>query len=314
MSLAQADPQMSPRQIGRVVVDAALKFNADSCTQLGAALAYYTALSLSPLLLVVVAIAGLAFGRDAAREELIVQFRTLVGPEGAEYIGQLLSSSASQSRSIVSGLIALATLLYGASGVFAQLQTALNAIWKVPGRTESAGLFAIVKERLLSFSMVCGTAFLLLVSLVTSAALAGLNAWFGGFLSEWATAMQILHFVVGFVLTATLFALIFKLLPDTRLSWSDVAAGAIATAGLFSLGRYLIGIYLGTAAVGSAYGAAGTFVVLLVWVYYSTLILLFGAELTFVYATRYGRGPRSPRARAEASKAEHEAKAEPAVA
>lgn len=298
--MTPTDPDMSLHQIGRVVFDAAKKFLADSCTRLAAALAYYTALSLSPLLLVVVAIAGAVFGRDAARAELVTQFEKLVGADGAAFVGQLLST-ASPARGVWAGLAATAALLFGASGVFAELQAALNVIWKVPGRTPAEGIFAIVKERLLSFSLVCGTAFLLLVSLASSAAIAGLNAWAGGWLGDWETAATILHFVVGYALTSALFAMIFKWLPDTRLAWSDVAAGAVATAGLFSLGRYLIGLYLGTAAVGSAYGAAGTFVVLLVWIYYSTLILLFGAELTFVYATRYGRGPRSAKARAAAS-------------
>ena len=163
----------------------------------------------------------------------------------------------------------------------------------MPGKTPKGGALTIVKERLLSFSLVCGVALLLLVSLVVTAVLAGVNARVAGWLPGTDVLAEVVNFVVNFVLTAALFAMIFKWLPETKLAWRDVWTGAAVTAGLFSIGRYLIGLYLGRAAVGSPYGAAGAFVVLLVWVYYSTQILLFGAELTFVYAERFGSGVRT---------------------
>ncbi|MBY0456102.1 MAG: YihY/virulence factor BrkB family protein, partial [Gemmataceae bacterium] len=274
--------------------DAAVKFIDDKALRLAAALAYYTTLSLSPLLLAVVAIAGLAFGPEAARGEIVTQFRDTIGVEAANFVEQLVLRSASQSDGIIATVIAAVVLVFGASGVFADMQSALNTIWKVPGHKSEGGIVTIVRERLLSFSLVCGAAFLLLASLVVTTVLAGINGHVSGWLPEMAWLAQVLNFLLNFVLTAVLFALIFKWLPETELVWKDVAVGAAVTALLFSLGRYLIGLYLGRAAVGSTYGAAGAFVVLLVWTYYSSIIMLFGAELTFVYAQRFGSGVRTP--------------------
>jgi membrane protein len=273
--------------------DAGEKFWADRGNRLGAALAYYTALSLSPLLVVVVAIAGLAFGAEAARGEIVEQFRDTIGTEAATFIEQLALRSTSPTHGIIATVIAVAVLLFGASGAFSSLQSALNTIWKVPGKASDGGLLVVLKEQLLSFSLVCGTAFLLLVSLVLTAVLAGVNNQVAGWLPDTAVLARAINFVLNFVLTTALFAMIFKWLPEARLAWRDVGVGALVTATLFSLGRYLIGLYLGRTAVGSTYGAAGAFVVLLVWIYYSTQILLFGAELTFVYAQRFGSGVRA---------------------
>jgi membrane protein len=285
---------MTARDLGRLVKDSGAKFWEDKGPRLGAALAYYTALSLSPLLLAVVAIAGLAFGKEAARGEIVEQFRDTIGTEAASVVEQLVLKSASQSSGTLAAVIAIGVLFFGASGVFAELQDALNTVWKVPGRTPKGGIFTVVKERLLSFSLVCGAAFLLLVSLAVTAFLAGVNGRVAGWLPGMDVLAQVINFALNFALTAALFAMMFKWLPETRLAWRDVAVGAAVTALLFSVGRYLIGLYLGKAAVGSTYGAAGAFVVLLVWIYYSTQILLFGAELTFVYAQRFGSGVRTP--------------------
>jgi membrane protein len=206
----------------------------------------------------------------------------------------MVLKSSSQTNGVIATAVALAVLFFGASGVFADLQSALNTIWKVPGKEPTGGVLTLVRERLLSFSLVCGTAFLLLVSLVVTAVLAGLNARVAGWMPGMDALAQVINLVLNFALTAALFAMIFKWLPETQLAWRDVGVGAAVTALLFSVGRYLIGLYLGTAAVGSTYGAAGAFVVLLVWIHYSTLILLFGAELTFVYAQRFGSGVRTP--------------------
>jgi membrane protein len=291
---------MTLREVGRLFKEAGVKFWGDSGPRLGAALAFYTAVSLSPLLLAVVAIAGLAFGEEAARGEIVEQIHDVVGQEAATVIEQLVLKSANKSDGIAAAVIAFAVLLFGASGVFAELQGALNAVWKVPGRKHEGGIWSFVKNRLLSFSLVCGTAFLLLVSLVVSAILAAVQGKIAGWMPGMDVLAQVLNFLLSLALTTLLFAMIFQWLPETDLAWSDVWVGAAVTALLFAIGRYLIGLYLGRAAVGSAYGAAGAFVVLLVWIYYSTQILLFGAELTFVYATRYGSGvqkvPPSPEA------------------
>jgi membrane protein len=288
---------MKPSDVGRLVRDAGSKFWEDHGPRLGAALAYYTALSLSPLLVVVVTAAGLAFGAEAARGEIVEQFRDTIGTEAATFIEQLVVKSRSQTHGVIATVIALGVLLFGASGVFSNLQSALNTIWKVPGRTPEGGFLSAVKEQLLSFSLVCGSAFLLLVSLVVTALLAGVNNRIAGWLPGTQELAQVLNFALNFVLTTALFAMMFKWLPETRLAWRDVLIGAVVTAGLFSVGRFLIGLYLGRAAVGSTYGAAGAFVVLLVWVYYSTWIMLFGAELTFIYAQRFGSGVRTAEGR-----------------
>ena len=285
---------MTARDLGRLVKDSGAKFWEDKGPRLGAAMAYYTALSLSPLLLAVVAIAGLAFGEGAARGEIVEQFRDTIGTEAAAFVEQLVLKSASRTNGVIAAAIALVVLFFGASGVFGELQSALNTVWKVPGRKAEGGIFTAVRGRLLSFSLVCGAAFLLLVSLVVTALLAGINSRVAGWLPATDALAQVVNLVLNFVLTTALFAMIFKWLPETRLAWRDVLIGAAVTAALFSIGRYLIGLYLGRAAIGSTYGAAGAFVVLLVWIYYSAQILLFGAELTFVYAQRFGSGVRTP--------------------
>jgi membrane protein len=284
---------MTARDVGRLVKDAGVKFWDDRGPRLGAAMAYYTALSISPLLLAVVAIAGLAFSKEAARGEIVEQFRDTIGTEAAAFVEQLVLKSSSPTHGALATVIALVVLFAGATAVFGELQSALNSIWKVSERAPSGGFLTVVKEKLLSFSLVCGVAFLLLVSLVVTAVLAGINNRVAGWMPGMDVLAQVLNFVFNFVLTAALFAMMFKWLPETKLAWRDVWIGAAVTAGLFSVGRYLIGLYLGQAAVGSTYGAAGAFVVLLVWIYYSTQILLFGAELTFVYAQRFGSGVRT---------------------
>ena len=277
---------MTLRQIGRLVKEAGVKFLDDEGSQLGAAIAFYMALSLSPLLLVMVAIAGFAFGQEAAQGEIVSQLRDTVGQEGATIIEQLVAQSAAMSGGVVAAVVAFVVLVYGASGVFTQLQSALNTIWRVPGQKPAGGFLSILRDRLFSFLLVCGTIFLLLVSLVISAILSGIHGKLAGWLPQWSVLAEVSNFVLGFVLITLLFAMVFKWLPETYMRWSDVWLGAAITAGLFSVGKYVIGLYLGKTAIGSAYGAAGAFVVLLVWVYYSAQLVLFGAEVTFIYAQR----------------------------
>jgi len=274
------------KQTGKEFVD-------DKCPRLGAALAFYTALSLAPLLLVVIGIAGLAFGEDAARGEIARQLSDLLGREQAEVVESMLAKSASKSGGVIATVVGVVTLLVGATGVFAQLQDALDTVWNVKPDQTASGIWATVKDRLLSFAMIGVMAFLLLVSLVFSAVLSGL----GGLFDQWVPYsnvwMRLGNCVLSLGLTTLMFAMVFKLLPHARPDWHDVWIGAAITAVLFNVGKYLIGLYLGQASVGSTFGAAGSFVVLLFWIYYSTQIVLFGAEFTQVYALRFGSGLRS---------------------
>ncbi|MBX9583297.1 MAG: YihY/virulence factor BrkB family protein [Gemmataceae bacterium] len=277
-------------EVWEVVKRTGQEFMADKAMRLGAALSFYTALSLAPLLLVVIGIAGLVFGPDAARGELAAQLKGLIGEDGANTVQEMLAKNTTTGGGVLSTVAGAVTLLVGATGVFGSLQDALDTVWNVKTDQTPSGIWAMVKDRLLSFSMVCGMAFLLLVSLVLTAVLTAL----GGAVERWLPGggiwLQLGNLLVGFLVTAAMFALIFKVLPHARPAWSDVWVGALLTAGLFTLGKYLIGLYLGTMSVGSAYGAAGSFVVLLFWIYYSSLIVLFGAEFTQVYALRHGSG------------------------
>jgi len=284
---------MSGREAMTLLKDSGVKFWDDRGPRLGAALAYYSALSLSPLLVALVAIAGLVFGDAAARGEIVEQIHGTVGVEAAKVIEQLIVKSSSPTEGIVATVIAGIVLLVGASSIFSELQSALNTIWKLPGPEPKVSRYALIRERLLAFALVSGSALLVLVSLVVTAVLAGLDTRLGAWMPGRELLIQAANFVLTFLLTAALFAMIFKWLPAVRMSWRDVIIGATLTAALFSVGRHLIGYYLGHAAVGSTYGAAGAFVALLVWIYYSTQILLFGAEFTFVYAQRFGAGVRT---------------------
>ncbi len=255
---------------------------------LAAALAYYTVFSITPLLVIAIAIAGAVFGQDAARGEILAQINQLVGQEGAEAIEMALTNANQPQLSSMASIISLVVLLIGASGVFAQLQEALNTVWNVKAKP-NGGIRQLIRKRLLSFGMVLVIGFLLLVSLLVSAILSGISkleiSLIPGFTPFW----ELLNFVISFGFIAFLFALIYKYLPDVKIPWKDVWVGAIMTALLFTLGKYLIGLYLGRGSLGSTYGAAGSLIVFLAWVFYSAQILLFGAEFTQVYARKYGR-------------------------
>jgi len=281
---------MKLADIWPVSKETASEFIADKGPRLGAALAFYTALSLSPLLLVVVAIAGAVYGDVAARGELAHQIKDTIGEEGAKAIETMLANTKSQGKSALMTIVGVVTLIIGATGVFAQLQDALDTIWKVNPAKSGGGIWRTIKDRLLSFSLVFGLAFLLIVSLVVSAILTAVNTWMADRLTMSGWALQAINQLLTFALLAVLFAAIFKLLPHAHPAWSDVWVGGFLTAALFTLGKYLIGLYLAQTAPGSAYGAAGSFVVLLIWIYYSSQILLFGAEFTQVYAKTRGTG------------------------
>jgi len=264
------------------------EWSLDKAPRLGAALAYYTVFSLAPLLIVAIAIAGFVFGEQAARGEIITQLQELVGEPTASAIAELLKNTQQTGASSWAAVIGFAILFFGATGLFVQLQDALNTIWKVapkPGRP----VLSMARDRLVSFVLVLGTAFLMLLLLVVSAALAALSKFLGPDALPGGTHFwQVLNAVISFGSCTLLFGMLYKILPDARIAWRDVWVGAAVTALLFTAGKYLLGLYLGWSSTPSTFGVAASLVVILLWVYYSAQILLFGAEFTRVYANRYG--------------------------
>lgn len=263
----------------------------DGANRLAAALAYYTTFSLAPLLVLILAIAGLVGGREAAQTQTMAQVENLLGSDGREFVQGMIESASRPTTGWLATLIGAVTLLFGALGVFGELQNSLNTIWEVkpkPAKGLLDGIERFIIKRLLSFTMVLGVGFLLLASLVISAAVSALGEFIG---SRWPLAdfwLQLINFIVSFAVTTLLFAMIFKFLPEIKLAWKDVWLGAAVTSALFSLGKFLIGLYLGRSEVGNTFGAAGSLAILLIWIYYSAQILFFGAEFTQVYANKYG--------------------------
>ena len=279
---------MKPREILTYVKETFKEWQEDDALQLGAALAYYTIFSLAPLLVVVIGIAGLAFGREAVAGRIDNQIDGLVGREGADAVQAMVASAGrSKSGGMIATIVGLAVTLFGASGVFGQLQASLDKIWEVEPKA-GRGIMGIIKDRFASFGMVLGIGFLLLVSLVVSAAVAALDEFVRGLAPSLHVLITVVSFAVSFALITLLFALIYRYVPDVRLGWRDVWIGAVVTALLFVIGKYLIGLYLGHSTVASTYGAAGSVLIILLWVYYSTQILFLGAEFTQVWATRHG--------------------------
>lgn len=255
----------------------------DNAPRLGAALAFYTILSISPLVILVLAIVSLIFNRSSAQAHLLSQARSLVGMEGASTIQSLLEAGKRASTGMIASFMGLLTLIFGASGVFSELRSALNLIWDVKPKAGS-GIWQLFRERIFSFGMVVSIGFVLLASLLASAALDAVTKFFGGLIPISPFVLAILDFVVSVTGIAILFGLILKYVPETKVQWSEVRVGAIATALLFTIGKVLLGLYLGKTTPGSPYGAAGSLVVMVIWVYYSAQIFYFGAEFTHVYA------------------------------
>jgi len=265
------------------------EFGEDKATRLGAALAYYTIFSIAPLLLIAIAVAGFVFGQEAAHKEISGQLGGLLGSEGAKGIEEMIQNAAKPKTGTLATIIGIVTLFFGASGVFMQLKDALNTIWNVEPK-KKGGIKGFITERFLSMAMVLGTGFLLLVSLVFDAMISAMGGYLDRRFPGGEALLQALQLVVSFALVTVLFAAIFRFLPDVqpKLRWRDVWFGAVFTALLFVLGKFGLSIYLGKAAIGSSYGAAGSLVILLVWVYWSAQILFFGAEFTQVYARTHG--------------------------
>jgi membrane protein len=256
--------------------------------RLGAALAFYTMLSLAPLLVVVTAVAGAVFGEKAAQGQLVDEMRSLLGDKGAEVVQTLLANAHQEpGTGVLATVLGLGMLLFGATGVFAEVQDSLNTLWGVQPKP-GLGVWQAIRDRFLSFSAVVGVGFLLLASLTVSTALSALGRYLAG-LGPWLALMSVGHVVVSVAVLTLLFAMLFKLLPDVCLGWRDVWVGAGLTALLFTLGKYLIGLYLGSSTTASAYGASASFAVFLIWVYYSAQIFFFGAVFIKVWAKHHGR-------------------------
>jgi membrane protein len=285
------------RDLPGMLKEAFTDWKDDQAPRLGAALSYYTIFSLAPLLLIAVAIAGLVFGREAAQGRIVDEIGGLLGTTGGKAIEEMVASARQPSEGALATLAGLVALLFGASGAFNELRQAMNTVWEVPER-EGAGLKGLIRGRLLSFAMVVFIGFLLLVSLLASAALAAMGEMMGGSMTGQLHLLQLVNAVVSLGVVTVLFAMIFKFLPDAQpaVAWKDVWIGAFTTAVLFTVGKVAIGLYLGRGTVGSAYGAAGSLLVILVWVYYAAQILFFGAELTQVYASRHGSRKAAPEA------------------
>ncbi|MEH2399523.1 YihY/virulence factor BrkB family protein [Nostoc sp.] len=280
---------MNLQAIWKLLQETFKEWSDDKASRLAAALAYYTIFSIAPLLIIVIAIAGVVFGEDAARGQIVGQIQSLVGKDGAQFIQTAIQNANKPQTGAMASIISVVVLLVGATGLFTELQDSLNTIWEVkakPGR----GVNNMIRLRFLSFAMVIGIGFLLLVSLVISSGLAALVKYFGNILPGVDFLWRIVSFVLSFSITTALFGLIFKVLPDVKITWNDVFIGSVITSFLFSIGRFLLGQYLGNGSFGSTYGAAGSLVVLLAWVNYAAQILFFGAEFTQVYARRYGSG------------------------
>jgi membrane protein len=260
----------------------------DYAPSMGAALSYYTVFSLAPVLLIVISVAGLIFGAEAARGEIFGQLRGLMGADAAKAIEDVLTSVNKPAEGITATVIGLVVLFIGATTVFGELQDALDRIWRAPERDKTGGWWGLIRARLLSFGMILGIAFLLIVSLVLSAAIAALGKWWSGAFGSWEVLAQVVNFALGYLVTTLAFAMIYKIMPRVKIRWHDVWLGAAVTALLFTVGRFLIGLYVGKSGVASGFGAAGSLIIILVWVYYSAQIFLLGAEFTWVYARKYG--------------------------
>jgi membrane protein len=279
---------LSPKHLYKLFVKAGKAWVDDFAPSMGAAISYYTVFSLAPLLIIVIAMAGAVFGREAVQGQIVAQISGLIGQEGASLIQGLVAGASDTDKGLVAGLISLGVLLIGATTVFAELQSALDRIWHVPEAQKPQGIWAILRARLLSFGLILGLVFLLMVSLAVSTGVAALGTWVNGLFPGWKATLQAVNTVVSVGFTTVLFAMIFKLMPTARIAWRDVWTGAFVTAILFDVGKMLISLYLGKSGVTESFAAAGSLVVLLAWVYYAAQIFLLGAEFTKVYADEHG--------------------------
>ncbi|MFO1422065.1 MAG: YihY/virulence factor BrkB family protein [Candidatus Competibacteraceae bacterium] len=285
---------MSYQAIPDLFKAAAVNWVHDYAQSMGAALAFYMMFSITPLLLIVISIAGLVFGEDAARGEIFNQLDNMLGTQGALAVQSLIESAGRPTTSVPASVFGLVFLFIGATSVFGELQDALDRIWRAPVRAGHSGLWRLLRARLLSFGMILGIGLLFMVPLAFSAGLAVLNRYWNPLFGEWATLVNTIELTLGFVLPIMVFAMIYKTMPRARIDWSDVWVGATVTSLLFLAGKFLIGAYIGRTGISSAFGAAASLVVVLLWVYYSAQIFLFGAEFTWVYSHRFGSRKGQP--------------------
>ena len=278
--------------IWQVLKSTVVSFVEDEALTRGAAIAFYTVTTIAPLLLIVISIAGLVFGRDAAQGAIVAQLGGLMGSQSAQFFQSILVNASDKSAGVISSLVGFGTLIVTATGVFGEMQSALNKIWKT--QPQFSGLTALMRARAASLGLVVVMGFLLMVSLAVSTGLTALGAYLSNALPVGSVIISIFNFLISFVLIALLFGAIFKVLPDRDIKWSDVAVGAVATAALFTVGKFLIALYLGSSGVASTYGAAGALILLLLWVYYSVQIFLLGAEFTKAYSNIHGSTAAKP--------------------
>jgi len=275
------------KSAGALVKETFSEWSNDKAPRLGAALSYYTIFSLAPLLVLVISIAGLVFGQKAAEGRLLAQLSEVVGTDAGVAVQTMVAKAGQHRGGVIATIISLVVLMVGATGVVIELQDALNTVWKVvpkPGR----GIRGLIRDRLLSIGIVLAFGFLFIVSLVASSALAAVGHVMSRWLPGWVILGYVLNYGVSFGVIGVMLAMIFKILPDVKMAWKDVWLGAAVTSALFHLGKFLIGLYVGKAGVGSTFGAAGSLAVLLVWIYYSTQLVLMGAEFTRAYANQFG--------------------------
>jgi membrane protein len=277
----------SPRQVFHILKCAVTEWLAHRAASKGAALAFYTLFSLAPILVLVIAVAGFFYGAEAAQGQLLNELRGLVGKEGAETIQAILAGARDKESGLMATIIATVLLLVGATSVFAELKDSLDEIWDVPA-PKDAGWWDTVRTRVLSFGLILVLGFLLMVSLVVSAAMNVVDGYLGGMWKESAMIMGWISSCIGFLVIAVMFGVIYKLLPRIKLSWHDVIIGALGTAAMFTLGKFLIGLYIGNSGATSSFGAAGSLIALLLWVYYSAQIFFLGAEFARQYALQLG--------------------------
>jgi membrane protein len=280
---------MKLRNVWSLLKETVEEWQRDKVDRMAAALAYYTLFSIAPLLVIAVAVAGAVFGQEAARGEVVTQIQGLLGKAGAEVVQTALANTQNPASDggIVPSIISTLALIFGASGVFIQLQDSLNVVWNVE-ESSKGGVKAVVRKRIFSFAMVITIGFILMVSLIVSAGLAALSAFTNHLFPALESLWKLVNIIISLGVFTLLFALIYKYLPDIKIAWRDVFVGAFFTAILFSIGKELLGFYLGNGSFGSAYGAAGSVITVLAWIYYSVQIMLFGAEFTQVYTRRYG--------------------------
>ncbi|HET6655764.1 MAG TPA: YihY/virulence factor BrkB family protein [Gammaproteobacteria bacterium] len=286
------------REAWTILQEISAAFFNDRPFQLAAALGYYTLLSMAPLLLLLIGVAGLIFSQEAARVQLVHYIGSVMGPQQADAVKAMLADTVSEQTGVLSTIIGIAILLFGATTVFGQLQAALNQIWNVEVAPRHGVIWNLFRTRLFSLGVVMAMAFILLVSMVLSTVLAGLHQYFATLFPGAAVLLRIVYALVSFVVVAGVIGVVFKYVPDAIIRWRDVWIGAIITSVLFTVGKYLIGIYLGHSRFSTGYGAAGSLILVVVWVYYTSLILFLGAEVTQVYTRRFGTRIRpSPHAR-----------------